>query len=129
MPPAAPSLSVSNALIVEKVRKGLPVHAFSRLREAMDLPAERLARLIHIPLRTLARRRVFKIDESERIVRLGRLFQRALEVLGSEEEARRWLGRSQKALGNIVPLDFADTEPGAREVEDLLGRLEHGVFS
>ena len=97
--------------------------------EAIRIPAERLASLIQIPTRTLARRKVFKVDESERILRLGRLYQRTLEVLGTPEEARRWLLRPQKALGNIAPLDFADTEPGAREVEALLGRLEHGVFS
>ena len=34
-----------------------------------------------------------------------------------------------RALGGATPLDFAKTEPGAREVENVLGRLEHGVFS
>jgi putative toxin-antitoxin system antitoxin component (TIGR02293 family) len=120
---------ISTALLVDKVRRGLPVRAFAILREAINVPTERLARLVHIPVRTLARRQVFKVDESERIVRIGRLFQRATEVLGGEEEARRWLLQPQKALGNLVPLEYADTEPGAREVEDLLGRLEHGVFS
>jgi uncharacterized protein (DUF2384 family) len=28
-----------------------------------------------------------------------------------------------------VPLDYAETEIGAREVEDLLGRIEYGVYS
>jgi putative toxin-antitoxin system antitoxin component (TIGR02293 family) len=120
---------INSALLVEKVRRGLPVRAFAILREAINVPTERLARLVHIPVRTLARRQVFKVDESERIVRIGRLFQRASEVLGGEAEARRWLVQPQKALGNLIPLDYADTEPGAREVEDLLGRLEHGVFS
>jgi putative toxin-antitoxin system antitoxin component (TIGR02293 family) len=121
--------AINTPLLVEKVRRGLPVRAFAILRKAINVPTERLARLVHIPVRTLARRQVFKTDESERIVRLGRLFQRAIEVMGSEDEARRWLLQPQKALGNLVPLDYADTEPGAREVEDLLGRLEHGVFS
>jgi putative toxin-antitoxin system antitoxin component (TIGR02293 family) len=40
-----------------------------------------------------------------------------------------WLKSPQKALGGKTPLEYSDTEPGAREVEDLLGRLEHGVFS
>jgi uncharacterized protein (DUF2384 family) len=34
-----------------------------------------------------------------------------------------------RALGGRSPLDFAQTEPGAREVENVIGRLEHGVFS
>ena len=68
-------------------------------------------------------------DESERVLRLGILFDRAVEVLGSGEGARQWFGTPKKALGGQSPLEYSDTEPGARQVEDLLGRLEHGVFS
>jgi uncharacterized protein (DUF2384 family) len=32
-------------------------------------------------------------------------------------------------LGDVAPLEMAATETGAREVENLIGRLEHGVFS
>ena len=54
---------------------------------------------------------------------------RAVEVLESEENARRWLTSPQFGLGGAVPLEYAETEVGAREVEDLLGRIEHGVYS
>ena len=37
--------------------------------------------------------------------------------------------QKQKALGEKVPLELLVTELGAREVEALIGRLEHGVFS
>ena len=60
---------------------------------------------------------------------MGVLFDRALEVLGEKEAARHWFKTSNKALGGRSPLEFADTEPGAREVEELLGRIEHGIFS
>ena len=126
---ASRTRSLDTAWVVQKMRAGLPVQSFAVLLEAMRIPAERLARLIQVPTRTLARRKVFKTDESERILRLGRLYQRSLDVFGDPEEAREWLLRPAKGLGNVAPLDFADTEPGAREVEDLLGRLVHGVFS
>jgi len=32
-------------------------------------------------------------------------------------------------LGGETPLEYAETEVGAREVEDLLGRIEYGVYS
>jgi uncharacterized protein (DUF2384 family) len=35
----------------------------------------------------------------------------------------------QIGLGGAVPLAYAETELGAREVEDLLGRIEYGVYS
>src|SRR5438093_1251681 len=103
---AVPPGSLDAASVVRKIREGLPARSFAVLREALQLPAEQLARLVHIPPRTLARRRVFKADESERILRIGRLFQRAVDVLGDREEARRWLLQPQKALGNTAPLDF-----------------------
>ena len=115
--------------LVSYARRGLPARSFGRLCEVLDVPRERVARVVQIPLRTLARRTVLKPDESERILRIGRLYDLACEVLGSPAAARRWLSRPVQALGGAVPLEHADTEPGAREVEDLLGRVEHGVHS
>jgi putative toxin-antitoxin system antitoxin component (TIGR02293 family) len=57
------------------------------------------------------------------------LLVRASEALGGEESARSWLAAPALAFHGECPLDFADTEIGAREVEALLGRIEHGVFS
>lgn len=54
---------------------------------------------------------------------------KAVEAMEGEERARRWLSSPQVGLGGAVPLDYAETEVGAREVEDLLGRIEYGVYS
>jgi putative toxin-antitoxin system antitoxin component (TIGR02293 family) len=62
-------------------------------------------------------------------VRFARLMGQAVEVMESEENARQWLTSPQVGLGGAVPLEYAETEVGAREVEDLLGRIEHGVYS
>jgi putative toxin-antitoxin system antitoxin component (TIGR02293 family) len=48
---------------------------------------------------------------------------------GDRDAAVEWLTTPQTALGDRVPLDLARTEIGAREVERLVGRLDHGVFS
>lgn len=113
----------------EIIAHGLDIGAFNKLKAAIGLSAEELTRIVRIPLRTLARRKRFKPDESERILRVATVLQRAVDVLGSVEAARRWLGVPRSALGGFTPLQFCDTEQGAREVEALLGRLEHGVFS
>lgn len=57
------------------------------------------------------------------------LFEKAEVVFENADLARQWLNRPQFGLGGEIPLDFAKTENGAREVENLLGRIEHGVFS
>ena len=58
-----------------------------------------------------------------------RLLKQAEDVFGDVESARTWMTTKQPGLGKAVPLDFAGTEIGAREVENLLGRIEYGVYS
>ncbi len=62
-------------------------------------------------------------------MRYQRLLRKAEDVFGGGDSAREWLTNPQTGLGNAVPLDFAKTEIGAREVENLLGRIEYGVYS
>ena len=45
------------------------------------------------------------------------------------DDGRRWLTSPQVGLGGAIPLEYAETEVGAREVENLLGRIEYGVYS
>ena len=62
-------------------------------------------------------------------MRISNLYDRAIEVLGDQERAEAWFKEPKKALGMKTPLQYADTDSGVREVENLLGRLEYGVFS
>jgi putative toxin-antitoxin system antitoxin component (TIGR02293 family) len=118
--------------LIVRLKRGLPTSAFDRLRDELGLAAEALAALTGVSTRTLARRKKrhepLALDTSERLLRLARLYEIATDVLGDEESARRWLKSPNVALAGQTPLDYADTEPGAREVEDLLGRLADGVF-
>lgn len=122
-----------DARMAKELRLGLPVAVFLRVREALGISQELLSKAISIPPRTVMRRQEkkqrFKADESERLLRLARIFVRARQVLESEERARAWMFAKNRALGGVTPLDFARTEPGARKVENVLGRIEHGVFS
>ena len=141
---AARKISDENALIglnlitteknelIQNIKKGLPISAFEKIQKELEVSADTLAVTVNIANRTLARRKKegrFQPDESERILRIASLFDRALQVLHNQNRVRLWFKSPQKGLGGKTPLEYADTEPGAREVEDLLGRLEHGVFS
>ncbi|MGE9269060.1 MAG: type II RES/Xre toxin-antitoxin system antitoxin [Verrucomicrobiales bacterium] len=117
--------------IVERLRQGLPLAEFRTLQELLDIPEEELGRLLGISPATLNRRkkaRRFAMPESERIVRFARLFGLAMDVFEAEEAAREWLKTSNPGTANEAPLSYADTEFGAREVENLLGRIDHGIF-
>jgi putative toxin-antitoxin system antitoxin component (TIGR02293 family) len=118
--------------MVRELKQGISFDELEQLRRSLDLPLERLVPMLGISKATLHRRKLSgRLDgaESDRVVRFARLLGKAIEVLESPESARAWLGSPQIGLGGEVPLEFAETELGAREVEDLLGRIEEGVYS
>jgi putative toxin-antitoxin system antitoxin component (TIGR02293 family) len=119
--------------LMRAIEKGLPWKAFERFVTNIDLPSEQIADTIGIPKRTLARRKVegrFKSDESDRLVRLARVFAKALHLFdGDREAAKLWLTDVNIALGRVAPLDYARNSVGADEVEALVDRIEYGIFS
>lgn len=122
---------VDTAYLLDRVEKGLPYRALERLQKNLGLPKRRLAELVGIPPRTLARRKAegrLHPDESDRLLRLSRVFMKALELFeGDFLGTKAWLMGPNPGLGGQTPIDFARTEVGAREVENLIGRLEHGI--
>lgn len=119
--------------LVRKVREGLSFASYERLLKAMALTNDAASELLQIPARTLSRRREegrLHADESDRLLRVARLFARVLELCeGDEDAARAWLISPAEGLGRATPLEYASTEVGAREVEALIGRIEHGIPS
>jgi putative toxin-antitoxin system antitoxin component (TIGR02293 family) len=115
------------------VRRGLAYSSFVRFQRNTNLSARTVAELIQIPSRTLTRRKSegkLAPEESDRLVRASRIFGRAMELFeGDNEAARVWLTSPQPAVGGLVPLELARTDVGASEVENLIGRLEHGIPS
>jgi putative toxin-antitoxin system antitoxin component (TIGR02293 family) len=118
--------------VIREIENGLPVSSFTAIRNDLGITDKELAQVIRVPKSTLAVRKKrgrFSFEESERIYRVQRLLKKAVDVFGDLEMARKWLKEKAYGLGDVSPLEFAKTEIGAREVENLLGRLEHGVFS
>jgi putative toxin-antitoxin system antitoxin component (TIGR02293 family) len=128
------ALKADNVVALTNVLKsGLAFATLTRFQKKSRLPLTAILRVLQIPPRTLARRKVagtLTSQESECLVRLAGLFDRAVALFeGAEPAAATWLQTPSKALGNCTPLQLAETEVGARAVEDLIGRLEYGVYS
>jgi len=125
--------AATTASLIRQVQSGLRYSAIATLVEQSGLSTEEIAQAIQIPPRTLARRKAqgrLAAGESERLLRLALVFEKALELFQCDRlAARRWLTTPAKAFAGATPLALARTELGAREVEDLIGRMEHGVFS
>jgi putative toxin-antitoxin system antitoxin component (TIGR02293 family) len=115
------------------IESGLPAEAAEVLKERIGLDDPSVAATLGISIRTLARARAsharFDAVVSDRLYRLARLVAIARAVLEHDDRAVQWLTQPQPGLGNRRPIDVARNEPGAREVENLLIRIEHGVYS
>ena len=121
-----------SAYLIRSLKAGLPFQELDDLRNKLGLSMEKLVPLLGISKATLHRRKLegrLDVLESDRVVRFARLLGKASEVMESPENGCRWLTSPQVGLGGAVPLEYAQTEVGAREVEDLLGRVEYGVYS
>jgi len=113
------------------VRSGFTYGVLDRFSRETELPLSALGALIHIPGRTLVRRKTegrLQPEESDRLLRASRMFGLAIDLFeGDRVAALQWLSTAHRALGDETPMDLIQTDVGAREVENLIGRLEHGV--
>jgi putative toxin-antitoxin system antitoxin component (TIGR02293 family) len=125
--------AVSTPALIEQINAGFSFDTLRRLATNIGIDLSELALMIGIPERTLARRKAsdkFAPEESERLLRISSVFEKAVDLFhGNVEDAVGWLTNPKKALGYQQPLTYARTELGAHEVENLIGRIEHGVFS
>lgn len=124
--------AADNLKLAKKVESGLPFDAFERVGRVSGLPLESLRTAVRIAPRTLTRRRQenrLSPEESDRLVSVSRLLSLTVELFeGDVRAGLDWFTSKNRALGGISPLEAASTEVGSREVETLIGRLEHGVF-
>jgi putative toxin-antitoxin system antitoxin component (TIGR02293 family) len=116
--------------LVSRLRAGLPERSLTALARALDLQRPQLNQLLRISARTARRRKgaTLRPDESDRAFRVARVFAFAIRVLEDRAVARDWMRTPNTALGGVTPLSLLDTDPGARSVEDVLGRIEFGVY-
>lgn len=119
--------------LAQFIREGLPAGSVAALAQSLHLGSTVLSRKLGIPQRTLTRRlsqgSLLTSAESDRAVRMARVYAHAVTMIGDREKALEWLRTPNRALGGEKPLDQIDTDMGARMVEDILGRIAYGVYS
>lgn len=132
----APSCNISIGsqnpqTLIALCKLGFSAQTFNEVAACLQLPDLRLADIIHVPKTTLTRRKRegrFSFEESERLYRIIRLFNLTTEIFETRENARKWLNTPSPDFEGKTPLDYADTEIGAREVEAALDRIADGVI-
>jgi len=125
--------AMSTLDLMPVIRKGLPFTSLERVSKRLEITSLMMVEALGLAKRTVARRvqgkKPLSPVESERLVRLTRVFAQAKQVLGSDDKARRWIFKPSRALGGEIPLRLLDTDIGTNAVFDELGRIEHGVFA
>ncbi|MGH8496778.1 MAG: type II RES/Xre toxin-antitoxin system antitoxin [Gammaproteobacteria bacterium] len=114
------------------VRDGLPAKTVDAVMDAYGVSQETVVKLLGVSESTLRRRREsgrLTSVESDRLYRLASAGASAEKALGSRERAVNWLHSPNRALEGETPLSMLDTDIGYQRIRDILGRLEHGVYS
>ena len=112
-------------------RIGVPRRFVDELAHTLGVQPNALAPILRTSDRTLRRYapdQLLPPDVSEKALQIARVLERAIEVLETKENAVGWLKDMNGALGE-VPLTLLDSAFGAEQVLQILGRIEHGVYS
>lgn len=116
----------------DRIRAGLPYASLERVQKALSLSREETATSLSIPLRTLARRKTegrLSAEESDRLYRIARVLAHATQIFGSEQDAAEWFKTPHLALAMATPFSLLDTDFGAAQVDEILGRIRYGMYS
>lgn len=116
--------------LIPIIRRGLSARAFSDVSRVLNVPSRTLASKLHVSagvvVRRLSNRRPLSSEVSEKIIRVARIRNLAQSIFTSDDAIGDWLTRSSPALEGTSPLDWLDTETGAKRVERLLHGIIHG---
>lgn len=123
-------LGQNRVALHQEIQHGVPTKTLRDIHRKIGIPIKDLLRVADVSRRTFDRRDRFDPAESDRVLRIQRIAELALQTFHRDaEDARAWLTSAQIALGDEVPFELVATEPGSREVEDLLFRIQHSVIS
>ncbi|MGR5209450.1 type II RES/Xre toxin-antitoxin system antitoxin [Vibrio rotiferianus] len=117
----------------DAVHKGFEPKVYRNIVERVKLSQSEFQHVTLIPVSTIKRRlkneERFNTQESDAIYRLAMLLKLATELFDDEGRALVWMRENVYGLGGKRPLDMVSTTVDFEIVKDLIGRLEHGVFS
>lgn len=120
-------------LLIKLVREGIPFKEFKKIMDWSPFTNKEWAHFLNISTRTLERhkedQKVFKQEQSEKIVSIYQLLQYGVAVFSDKQLLFKWLHIDTIVLGGVCPKDLLDTSIGIQMVRDALGRLEHGVLA
>jgi putative toxin-antitoxin system antitoxin component (TIGR02293 family) len=128
--PASGFAEDARPFVHDDIVRGIEANRVKALIDRGVLQEKQVYRVI--PERTfkrrLANRETLKVSEGDAIARYLRVTEAANKAFGEADFSRRWLNLPNPELKGRIPIELAETDAGAREVEDVIGRFAHGVY-
>jgi putative toxin-antitoxin system antitoxin component (TIGR02293 family) len=116
---------------IAAIEKGLPSHSLNQIAKLLGLPKHTIIVALKFAQRTISERekarKPFKLEESERLLRVLRVHRIAREVFTTDEAVAEWLNMPDRSLGMKTPLAMLATDIGTAKVENLANAMIHGV--
>ncbi len=113
---------------INVIERGIPKESLLKLIENIEFSIKDIATILHVSERTLKRNELLDTPIADQIMQLAILFTRGFEVFESKEAFLEWINLENQALGDKKPKEFLGTSVGRQMIEDILGRIEYGVF-
>ena len=114
------------------VRKGVPKQSVDFLAQVMNIPMTKMAILLNLSYKTLTRKNKMDLLDtpvSSHAYEIADTIAKGLGVFEDENRLNRWLNKENRALHGAKPYDLLDTSTGIKLVNQILGRIEEGVYS
>ena len=111
---------------VDTFREGLSRKSFERLKEVTGLDNNTLADALGVSSKTIQRKEVFGVIQSEKMYALAELYSLGISYFG-EDGFRRWMDRPLFSIGNRKPIDLIDVSEGLTLLKAEIMRLQHGI--
>lgn len=131
LPNTSTASADDNMTAVVAIREGLATDIIDEILARGVVSREQLHQLV-IPRRTLDHRRKagarLTPAESERALRVERVISHALDTFGDSERARSYMSKPMSRFRGLSCIEMLDTDIGARLVEDLLTRIDYGIY-
>jgi putative toxin-antitoxin system antitoxin component (TIGR02293 family) len=118
---------------IEMSNKGITKNAINSLAQNMGISRKFISEdILNVSVKTMERKdNRTRLDKkiSSHAIEIAKVVQHAWTVFRDEEKVKRWLSRENRALNNKKPIELLDTLSGILIVDDVLGRIEEGIYS
>ena len=116
--------------LVQAIRTGFEADLLAAAGDYFEVPAARIRAIARVTdttaHRLVKRHALLDASASERLWRLADVAAMAEDVFEDELAAKQWLRSPNQAFLGVAPIDYLDTEPGAKAVRQVLNAIATG---